>query len=587
MDKQGYKGIRVTEYALLAAAALLCVFKHSLVTSLPVEARYYVTDDFLMVQMAEGLLSGNWLGAYDPVILMKGAFFPLFLAASNRFGSSYLSTLDFMNTLACVYFVWQMRHLFRDRRLLFPLFVVLLFEPCTFSGRTFQRVYRSSLTWMQVLFLFGSYFGLYLRGKEHLKTGRWTQPGRDVILFLVAGFSLWAMWNSREESSWVIPFVLVATVLLLIDLLGALRTQKDARAAIGMRLLCCLLPFLILFGGNQWIRWENARHYGVSLRLEEVDGEFAETLKTIYSIKNETDIPYVTVSREKLERLYAASPSLQSIQPEVEAQMDRFAGADRNRLDREVEDGWFFWGLKRAAFDNGVADTLPKSQQFWKQVRVELEEALASPNSGLERQPVMPSALMSPWRSEFLSEIPGAFTDGLKYLVTFKGVGPSFELESYTGQYITRRFELVTNNLSVYAPSQAPLDEHLHASLVYPSFAVLERIVRIYQVLNRYVLLVSLPAYLVFVPVCAVKKRSIHVPFILIILGMVLSALVMFAGVIYTDISAFPAVNKFFYMNGIYPLMLSCEWLTILYLSEQILLSRRAPHTIRERASGA
>ena len=157
MDKQGYKGIRVTEYALLAAAALLCVFKHSLVTSLPVEARYYVTDDFLMVQMAEGLLSGNWLGAYDPVILMKGAFFPLFLAASNRFGSSYLSTLDFMNTLACVYFVWQMRHLFRDRRLLFPLFVVLLFEPCTFSGRTFQRVYRSSLTWMQVLFLFGSF----------------------------------------------------------------------------------------------------------------------------------------------------------------------------------------------------------------------------------------------------------------------------------------------------------------------------------------------------------------------------------------------------------------------------------------------
>ena len=39
-------------------------------------------------------------------------------------------------------------------------------------------------------------------------------------------------------------------------------------------------------------------------------------------------------------------------------------------------------------------------------------------------------------------------------------------------------------------------------------------------------------------------------------------------------------------MNGIYPLMLSCEWLTLLYLSEQILQRRRAPHTIRERESG-
>ena len=586
MEKQGLKGVRVSEYILLGLAVLLCAFKHSLVTSLPVEARYYATDDFLMVQMAEGLLSGNWLGAYDPVILMKGAFFPLFLAASNRLGSSYLSTLNLMNTLACVYFVWQMRHLFRDRRLLFPLFVVLLFEPCTFSGRTFQRVYRSTMTWMQVLFLFGSYFGLYLRGKEHLKTGRWTQPGRDVILFLVAGFSLWAMWNSREESSWVIPFVLVATVLLVIDLLSALRSQKDARAAIGMRLLCCLLPFLVLFGGNQWIRWENARHYGVSLRLEEVDGEFGKTLKTIYSIKNETDIPYVTVSREKLERLYRVSESLHSIRPQLDAQMDRFCGADRNRLDREVEDGWFFWGLKRAAFENGVADTLPKSQQFWKQVRLELEEALASPNSGLERQPVMPSALMSPWRSSFLSEIPGTFADGLEYLVTFKGVGPSFELIDSTSQFVTRRFEFVTNNLAVYSISQAPLDEQVHAAIAHPAFAILERVVRIYQVLNPYLLLVSLPAYVVFIVICAAKKRGVHVPFILMILGMSLSELVMFAGVMYTDLSAFPAVTKFFYMNGIYPLMLSCEWLTLLYLSEQILQRRRAPHTIRERESG-
>ena len=582
METLRSKEFRVSECILLALAVLLCIIKHVLVTSLPVEARHYMTDDLLMVQMAEGLLSGNWLGAYSPVILMKGAFFPIFLAASYRFSPSYLSALDCMNTLACFYFVWQMRHLFRDRRLLFPLFVVLLFEPCTYSTRTFQLVYRTALTGQQVLFLFGSYFGLYLCGKEHRKSGNWKHPWHDFLLALVAGITLWAMWNTREESFWVIPFVAVASILILIDLIGALRDQKHALRLIGVRLFCCLLPFLILFGGNQWIRWQNERHYGVALRLEEVDGEFASALKTIYSIKNKTDIPYVTVSREKLERLYAVSDSLRSIRPELDVQMDRYSQADRRPSNPEVEDGWFFWGLKRAAFENGAADTLPKSQQFWKQVRLELEAALNSPGSGFELQPVMPSAWMSPWQPSNMSHVSETFSDGINYLLRYKGVGPSFDLESSTSATTARLFEFITNNLTYYPENRAPLDESKHFSLLAPVFGSLGRIIAVYQRLNPILALLSAIAFIIFAAVCAVKKLATHVPFILIILGMALSAFVMLCGVVYTDLSAFPTVNKYYYMSGIYPLMLSCECLTILYLFERILPERHTRTTNKQ-----
>ena len=576
MNKLGSKDIRVSEYILLTLAVLLCVIKHGLVTSLPLEVRNSATDDTLMVQMAEGLLSGNWLGAYDPVILMKGMFFPLFLAASNRLGSSYMSTLDFMNTLACVYFVLQMRHLFRDRRLLFPLFVVLLFEPCGYSARTFQRVYRTALTQQQVLFLFGSYFGLYFCGKEHRKSGSWRQPWRELLLALVAGISLWAMWNTREESSWVLPFVVVASLLILLDLIGALRADRRVLRQVGLRFFCCLLPLLILLGGNQWIRMQNARHYGVALRLEEVDGEFADTLKTIYSVKNETDIPYVTVSLEKLERLYAASESLRLIHPELDKQQLRYSQADRSPSNPEVEDGWFFWGLKRAAYESGVADTLPKSQQFWKQVRLELEAALDSPESGLERQSVMPSALMSPWRSSYSSQIIETCLDGLKGLLHYNFAGPSFRLESASSAPLTRRYEFVTNNVAYYPPTQAPYDETVHIRLVAPVFACLERILSLYRSANPILALVSVIAFVVFAAVCAVRKLAAHVPFLLVILGMALSAFVMFCGVVYTDLTAFPAVCKYFYMNGIYPLMYSCECLTLLYLWERLVTGIRS-----------
>lgn len=568
------KEVSVFERILLALAVLLCIIKHGLVTALPIVARHYMTDDYLMVQMAESLLSGNWLGDYSPVILMKGSFFPIFLAASHRFGSSYLSSLDYMNTLACIYFVWQIRHLFRDRRLLFPLFVVLLFEPCSYSARTFQLVYRTTLTEHQVLFLFGSYFGLYLHGKEHRRSGNWQRPWSDVLLALVAGIVLWAMWNTREETFWAIPFIVVASILILLDLLWAVRFQKHALRQISIRLFCCLMPFLILFGGNQWIRWQNKRHYGVALRLEEVDGEFASTLKTIYSIKNETDIPYVTVSREKLERLYAASDSLRLIRPELDAEMDRYSRADRDESDREVEDGWFFWGLKYAAFKNGVADTLPKSQQFWRQVRLELETALNSPDSDFILQPVMPPALMSPWQSANRAYVSETCLKGIKYLLRYDGVGPSFHSERVVPAATTRHFEFITNNISFYSEQKAPLDESVHLALVTPVLDCLQRIIAVYQTLNPILALISVPSFVVFAVVCAVKKLAGHMPFILIVLGMALSALVLFCGVVYNDLTAFQAVDLYFYMSGIYPLMLSCESLTVLYLFERLLPER-------------
>ena len=142
-------------------ALLICLIKHLLICSLPLEVRDYNTDDRLMVEMAAGILNGQWLGPYDAVKLMKGAAFPVFLAVARTSGSSYMRLLDFTNSAACLFFTWQVRKIIKDRRLLFVLFTVLLFDPCTFSRFVFQRVYRSSITWPEVLFIIGAYLGLY------------------------------------------------------------------------------------------------------------------------------------------------------------------------------------------------------------------------------------------------------------------------------------------------------------------------------------------------------------------------------------------------------------------------------------------
>ena len=554
---------------LPALALLLCLFKYRLAVSLPVEARGYVTDDLLMVGMAENLLLGNWLGSYGAVNLMKGAFFPMFLAGSRVLGSSYLSTLSLLHMVACAFFVGQMRYLICDRRLRFLLFIVLLFDPCSCSHLAFQRVYRSSVTETLVLFLFGSYFGLYLRARLHRSSGDWSGLWCEGLLSLIGGFTLWALWNAREESMWIVPFVAVATILIVLELFGAIREEQRLHSQIGARFLCCLIPLALLAGGNRWIRWENEKHYGAAIRLEEVDGEFADALKTIYSIKNEKESPYTTVSREKLERLYAASESLQMIRSELEEQLARYDRNDRNREDGQVEDGWFFWALKYAAYTNGAADSLPKSQAYWKQVRLELEAALDSPDSDLERQSVMPSALMSPWRPEYLTQLPQTFRKAVDFTISYREVAPLTEASRKSSEAVNRRFEVITNNLVVYENQNTEFQQRL----LTPVAAALNGIAAVYRAINPIASVLSAVIYGVFLIFCIRKRATEHVPAFLIVLGMFLSSIVIFCGTAYTEISSFPAI-RYDYLAGAYPLMLSGEWLAILYPCG-LLLSRR------------
>ena len=97
----------------------------------------------------------------------------------------------------------------------------------------------------------------------------------------------------------------------------------------------------------------------------------------MYSIKDREPVPRVSVTGEKLERMYACSPSLAMIRPELEENLEYYAGIDSNPHDGDVEDGWMIWALKKAAFTNGAADTLPKSQAYWLRVCRELQAELA------------------------------------------------------------------------------------------------------------------------------------------------------------------------------------------------------------------
>ena len=550
---------------MLCVLLILTAAKHLLVCRLPIEARHYGVDDYLMLQMAEGLLKGNWLGDYTAVTLMKGCFFPMVLAAFNLAGIPYLTGLNLLHTLACLFFVRQMKPILRRQGHLLALYLVLLFDPCSFAQLTFQRVYRTSILETQVLLLFGAYFGLYFlhRSPPASAGGRLAAARAGYAVF--CGLILWAIWNTREESAWVLPFVITATLLTAREIPNAGKPMR--RIACQTALL--LVPFLILLSGNRLIAGIHARVYGAQVRLEEVDGHFAKALKEIYSIENAEEVPHVSVTREKLERLYAASPSLAMIRDELDRQTEAYAAIDSDPKDGEAEDGWFYWGLKKAAFQNGIADTLPKSEAYWQAVWGELRRAADDPDSGLKTRPVMPSALMSPWRKGYGRDLLPAMRSALGYLVSFREAVPSAYVPARGGANTARQFELMTGNLAMYASGFPAWFGQEQSRRLQPVCGVLTRIGNVYRALNKPAAAVSLCLYILLLARSLRAKNRELTSAVLVILGMGLSIAVITAGVCYTEISAFPAVS-YHYLAGAYPLMLACEATAVLTFIQSV-----------------
>lgn len=533
---------------------LLVILRQAVSAGLPLYIRESYFDDQLMLRMAEGLISGNWLGPYDSGTLMKGAFFPLSVACIYALGIPYLAALTAFHSAACVFYTSQIRFLFRRRLLLLILFAILLFDPGSFACRSFQILYRNTLAASQVLFIFGAIFGLWLDYGNH----RW----KDVMRAMIAGMMLWAFWNTREDAIWILPFILVGLILVIGKSVMKFWQNRMTEDLI-LGLAVGILPILILLAGNGWIRHQNEKYYGVPVRLEEENGAFSDALKAIYSVKNKEEISYVTVTAEKLERLYQVSPTLNSIRETLDENLAFYSGIGRHPERGETEDGWFLWALRRSAYDAGKATSLINAQVFYEKIAAEIEEAL---NAGfLERQSTMPSALMSPWRKEYAEEMLKTYPHAVKSVLSFEGTEALPANEREFDHNTIQRYESVSNTKTVPVG-----DTSSDVSIKGKAAAYrVNRIAKVYQIGTPVAAFVALAFFIAILIFSFLQKKKDHLPFILVTMGMGLSVLVMLTGIVYTEITAFTAIRHP-YLAGAYPLMLACIFLTILYGIEQL-----------------
>lgn len=571
-------------YVLLGVAALLTLVKLVESAGLPLCVHANATyDDAWAVNAAYNIANGDWLGPYNSVTLIKNPGFPLYLALLKALGINYLTGTALLYTAACALFTWALRPAVKGNGWLLFIYLVLLFNPVSMATDTFQRVYRNSLTAPQALLVFGSYVAVYLRCKKRddaLPSLRSLAPW-----MMVGAASLAWFWLTREDSIWIAPFVGVATAVIVVRLQrvwlrqrraeGAARTAESAAESMavsgvveagtkplgaGVRfalsLVFMLLPLGTVFGSMQAIKSINESHYGLATTAEINSGNFARFIKDLYAIQPEAlpENQRVACPHSSVEAAYSVSPTLASIQPQVEDSFYNWGDVyDNDPGDGEVNGGEFFWVLRIAGEDAGVYSTdAAAADAFWGRCASEIEAAFDA--DALARRAIMPSSIMSPWRAEYAGQLLPTLGDIVSHLCTYEDVTMEHYAPEGSADGIAF-FEQVTGNK---APSAREVGwQPLLVLFTGPFYFIVGAASVFAGVVLTLRLFVEWAA-------CRIKPKegaeassdgkSGLGAVTLVAVALLCGMLCLLAALTYTRVSSFTPINYYYYGSALYPL---------------------------------
>lgn len=401
----------------------LVVFKLIVAGGIPLYVRAHQTyDDYLMVSHALNLLNGDWLGLYNSLTLTKGIFFPVFLAVSYFLNINFQTAQILFHAGACISFVYIMNNFIRNKAFCAIGFFFLFFDPVTMSTNTFLMVYRCNILPAEVLYLLAFFMGI------HLKIG--TQRKEALFFSICAGMALSMIWNTREDTIWVLP-------MLFFLIICSLAFNKEHKKR------CCLyflIPFIITMSINQAICFANYIYYGTYNRTELSGGNFPGMMKAIYAIQPDEWVEKVSVPRGTIDKLYQESKAFSELRPYIEANYSVVDAADTH-LDGHIRDGWFFWFLRDAIHQK--CKTAAEAGAYYEKIAQEINLAFSKGTLEKRKTMSMPSALMSPYRTGYLRETLKAMYEGIKYMVKYQDA--QLELRDSVGnKSAIKDFEMLT-----------------------------------------------------------------------------------------------------------------------------------------------
>ena len=385
-----------------------------------------VQDEQLYIFLANSIVQGNWLGDYNNLTLVKGPFYPLFIAFSFLAGLPLIFSQHILYILSCLVFVLAVSPVIKNRHVLVLIFLIILFNPVTFAADVMPRALRDAIYPSLVLVLWSCAAGLLLRYERSIK---------NLLLWsLGLGTSLSFLWLTREEGVWILPAMIMLTA---VTGYAVIKSSAERRF---IRLIIIIFPYLILLSSISIISAVNYRYYGVYETVDIKSKEFKAAYGALSRVETPQDHVFLPVPEHARQKIYQISPSFAELQPYLDKSIahwsemlcrsaklaDILPHFDKRGFEnlfevacQDIAGGWFLWAFRESVSSAGYYSSAPSARDYYRKLGREINDACAA--GTLECTPPRNTLAPRP-RKEIIPPFLDSLKRALKTVVYMEGI---------------------------------------------------------------------------------------------------------------------------------------------------------------------
>ena len=460
-------------------------------------------DDNLMVEQMKSLSNGNFLGDYYQRTLIKGIAYPVFLYLSKMSGLGYGHILTLLYISSCLFFVYALKRIVKEKWILIIVFTILLFNPISYSSELYQRLYRNSLSYIEILFFLGAVINIIASKKN------------NILNYVFLGMIVSIMFLTKEDTIW-------AKVILLIVFIFKL--YKNVK----LKNICLnLIPILIIILNLNIVSFLNYKKYNIYTYNELTNSYFKDAYTKILQIKDDKKTNKVAIPKSTFIKLCENSKTFGFTKEEINKNFFSYVGTSGEIKNSNII--WVFrtWVYRKHQFKDGK-----EANEYFHKLSNEMDQLFKE--GKLKKEFAFSSVFMNPPRFDDIKQLPKNLWDAIYYTSTYKNIKTFSEAE------MQEQFEW---DETVGAYKTEHRNSHTVDSIINNNPTFCEIIRKSYKYFTIIFSILGLLVYL--------KNIKIKDYLNLIVHTIVLIYLFILAGVTYTHTTGFDAI-RYCYLGNIY-----------------------------------
>lgn len=286
-------------------------------------------DDLLQVRLADRILSGEWLGDWEVLILLKGPGYPLFLAGSNLLSIPPTIAQQALYLLGAVLAATAVSRLSGSAWAGRITIIVLALSP-VMLGFPASRVYRDALVAALALLA----LALALQVVAFPRARRHAEIVRVAALAAAVGLVIGLLQITRADTQWVLLSVILVLACSLLPNRTAAVTAAPTPAAedenrvaawagrnFRVLLMAGAVALVLLVSGipSMTVAGINGARYGIAVVDLFSGGGLAQAWRAWVRVEPHSPDPLLPLSPERRAAVYAISPAAALLEPALTA----------------------------------------------------------------------------------------------------------------------------------------------------------------------------------------------------------------------------------------------------------------------------